>query len=236
MADTVSMNGQLDARPKKRFPDQAEVRVHRTHSRTNSSTSSDDSAFACRTNHIDSSIHCNGKISSDTESVDMVDQSDTRSDRGYSSSTLCEDVGVAQMDSWATGSSYAFNSESDEVMEIEYNIAVRQTRKNEPPRTLNLKQTSGKSMEFGESSVKKLTFRSPAKPEKPSLLLRLFESKMFDMSMAIGYLFTSKEPGVQTYLGKYWDYVCVIYFSNSELKSLSAIHHLTVVCHFHLSS
>ncbi|GBP85783.1 Phosphatidylinositol 4-kinase beta [Eumeta japonica] len=31
-------------------------------------------------------------------------------------------------------------------------------------------------------------------------LLRLFESKLFDMSMTIMYLFNSKEPGVQTYL------------------------------------
>lgn len=36
---------------------------------------------------------------------------------------------------------------------------------------------------------------------KQSWLLRLFESKMFDMSIAISYLFNSKEPGVQTYLG-----------------------------------
>lgn len=33
-------------------------------------------------------------------------------------------------------------------------------------------------------------------------LLRLFESQVFDMSMAISYLFNSKEPGVQSYLGK----------------------------------
>jgi hypothetical protein len=37
---------------------------------------------------------------------------------------------------------------------------------------------------------------------KQSLLLRLFESKMFDMSIAIQYLFNSKEPGVLSYLGK----------------------------------
>lgn len=38
---------------------------------------------------------------------------------------------------------------------------------------------------------------------KPSegYLLRLFESQIFDMSMAISYLFNSKEPGVQSYLG-----------------------------------
>lgn len=34
-----------------------------------------------------------------------------------------------------------------------------------------------------------------------SWLLRLFESKLFDMSIAIQYLFNSKEPGVQSYIG-----------------------------------
>jgi len=36
-----------------------------------------------------------------------------------------------------------------------------------------------------------------------SWLLRLFESQIFNMSYAIGYLFTSKEPGVQQYIGKH---------------------------------
>ena len=44
---------------------------------------------------------------------------------------------------------------------------------------------------------------------KQSWLLRLFESKMFDMSIAITYLFNSKEPGVQSYLGE-------SFFSNSR--------------------
>ena len=34
-----------------------------------------------------------------------------------------------------------------------------------------------------------------------SWLLRLFESKMFDASMTVHYLFNSKEPGVLSYLG-----------------------------------
>ncbi|KXJ20275.1 phosphatidylinositol 4-kinase beta [Exaiptasia diaphana] len=38
-------------------------------------------------------------------------------------------------------------------------------------------------------------------PPKSSWLLRLFESKLFEMSIAIAYLFKSKEPGVLTYLG-----------------------------------
>ncbi|KAG7162169.1 phosphatidylinositol 4-kinase beta-like [Homarus americanus] len=41
----------------------------------------------------------------------------------------------------------------------------------------------------------------PKLDEKPSLLLRLFESKMFDMSMAMSYLYKCKEPGVQQYIG-----------------------------------
>lgn len=41
-------------------------------------------------------------------------------------------------------------------------------------------------------------------------LLRLFESKMFDMSMAITYLFNSKEPGVQSYIGE--NVVCLFIY------------------------
>lgn len=51
-----------------------------------------------------------------------------------------------------------------------------------------------------ESKSKIVMFSKP--PPKESLLLRLFESTLFDMSIAITYLFNSKEPGVQTYLGK----------------------------------
>ncbi|XP_067666959.1 phosphatidylinositol 4-kinase beta-like [Haliotis asinina] len=46
------------------------------------------------------------------------------------------------------------------------------------------------------------TVKPKSKPApRQSWLLRLFESKLFDMSIAISYLFNSKEPGVQTYLG-----------------------------------
>lgn len=45
----------------------------------------------------------------------------------------------------------------------------------------------------------------PSVPQTPtskqSWLLRLFESKLFDVSMAISYLYKSKEPGVQAYIG-----------------------------------
>ncbi|VDP42297.1 unnamed protein product [Soboliphyme baturini] len=36
---------------------------------------------------------------------------------------------------------------------------------------------------------------------RQSLLLRLFESKLFTITIAVQYLFNSKEPGVLTYLG-----------------------------------
>ncbi|RNA23872.1 phosphatidylinositol 4-kinase beta isoform X3 [Brachionus plicatilis] len=40
----------------------------------------------------------------------------------------------------------------------------------------------------------------PARESQASWLLRFFESKLFDMSIAISYLFNSKEPGVKSYL------------------------------------
>ena len=60
---------------------------------------------------------------------------------------------------------------------------------------------SAKSDEFdGDSTV----VMSPVDGSpKQSLLLRLFESKMFNMSIAIHYLFNSKELGVLSYLGKH---------------------------------
>ncbi|XP_063243120.1 phosphatidylinositol 4-kinase beta isoform X2 [Bacillus rossius redtenbacheri] len=42
---------------------------------------------------------------------------------------------------------------------------------------------------------------APAPVPAKGFLLRLFESRMFDMAMAITYLFNSKEPGVQSYIG-----------------------------------
>ncbi|KFD63853.1 hypothetical protein M514_06487 [Trichuris suis] len=42
---------------------------------------------------------------------------------------------------------------------------------------------------------------TPSSGTRQSLLLRLFESKVFDMRIAIQYLFSSKEAGVLTYLG-----------------------------------
>lgn len=42
-------------------------------------------------------------------------------------------------------------------------------------------------------------------PDPPSArqswLLRLFESRLFDVSMAVSYLYKSKDPGVQAYIG-----------------------------------
>ncbi|XP_075884989.1 phosphatidylinositol 4-kinase beta isoform X4 [Nelusetta ayraudi] len=51
------------------------------------------------------------------------------------------------------------------------------------------------------SSVKSARRRQRHNPSKQSWLLRLFESKLFDVSMAISYLHKSKEPGVQAYIG-----------------------------------
>uniref|UniRef100_A0A8C8SZT7 Phosphatidylinositol 4-kinase beta n=1 Tax=Pelusios castaneus TaxID=367368 RepID=A0A8C8SZT7_9SAUR len=51
------------------------------------------------------------------------------------------------------------------------------------------------------NTVKSARRRQKNNSAKQSWLLRLFESKLFDISMAISYLYNSKEPGVQAYIG-----------------------------------
>ncbi|ESO86106.1 hypothetical protein LOTGIDRAFT_129853 [Lottia gigantea] len=75
------------------------------------------------------------------------------------------------------------------------------------PKTLHLnlphvhKTVHTSSNESKQAVKDRLIKRVKAPPPRQSWLLRLFESKLFDMSIAISYLFNSKEPGVQSYLG-----------------------------------
>ncbi|XP_017695381.1 PREDICTED: phosphatidylinositol 4-kinase beta [Lepidothrix coronata] len=55
--------------------------------------------------------------------------------------------------------------------------------------------------EGAANTVKTARRRQKNNSAKQSWLLRLFESKLFDISMAISYLYNSKEPGVQAYIG-----------------------------------
>ncbi|XP_039261077.2 phosphatidylinositol 4-kinase beta-like [Styela clava] len=65
------------------------------------------------------------------------------------------------------------------------------------------KPKKGKSSENGvvNFTPNKVQVRQPDSTSKQSWLLRLFESQVFDMSIALQYLFKSKEPGVLAYLG-----------------------------------
>lgn len=60
--------------------------------------------------------------------------------------------------------------------------------------------------------------------KRMSLLLRLFESKLFDMAIALPYLFNSKEPGVLAYLGQ-----CFCLYCKSMQCHLSLINELIIV-------
>lgn len=62
------------------------------------------------------------------------------------------------------------------------------------------------------NSVKGVRLRQKNNSAKQSWLLRLFESKLFDISMAISYLYNSKEPGVQAYIGNR-----LFYFRHEEV-------------------
>ncbi|XP_063802730.1 phosphatidylinositol 4-kinase beta isoform X1 [Pseudophryne corroboree] len=62
------------------------------------------------------------------------------------------------------------------------------------------------------NSVKNARRRQKNNSAKQSWLLRLFECKLFDVSMAISYLYNSKEPGVQAYIGNR-----LFYFKNEDV-------------------
>uniref|UniRef100_A0A8C5R4Z6 Phosphatidylinositol 4-kinase beta n=1 Tax=Leptobrachium leishanense TaxID=445787 RepID=A0A8C5R4Z6_9ANUR len=65
---------------------------------------------------------------------------------------------------------------------------------------------------MGINSVKNARRRQKNNSGKQSWLLRLFECKLFDISMAISYLYNSKEPGVQAYIGNR-----LFYFRNEDV-------------------
>lgn len=68
----------------------------------------------------------------------------------------------------------------------------------DPPSTASKIQEEDETM---ANTVKTARKRQKNNSAKQSWLLRLFESKLFDISMAISYLYNSKEPGVQAYIG-----------------------------------
>eukprot|EP00066_Takifugu_rubripes_P018259 XP_011607525.1 PREDICTED: phosphatidylinositol 4-kinase beta [Takifugu rubripes] len=74
--------------------------------------------------------------------------------------------------------------------------------------TRSIKEEDEEQEEQGGSDTQVQQEPRPPGPSAPqtstskqSWLLRLFESKLFDVSMAISYLYKSKEPGVQAYIG-----------------------------------
>ncbi|XP_075700786.1 phosphatidylinositol 4-kinase beta isoform X2 [Rhinoderma darwinii] len=91
--------------------------------------------------------------------------------------------------------------------------AAEQTTNGESHKTV----TSTKIYEEDEmvtdiNSVKNARRRQKNNSAKQSWLLRLFECKLFDISMAISYLYNSKEPGVQAYIGNR-----LFYFRNEDV-------------------
>uniref|UniRef100_A0A8C8H126 Phosphatidylinositol 4-kinase beta n=1 Tax=Oncorhynchus tshawytscha TaxID=74940 RepID=A0A8C8H126_ONCTS len=70
-------------------------------------------------------------------------------------------------------------------------IKEEEEEKRDPPRQITQTCPQSQQQNGDQSSA----------AAKQSLLLRLFESKLFDVSMAMSYLYKSKEPGVQAYIG-----------------------------------
>ncbi|XP_018009987.1 phosphatidylinositol 4-kinase beta [Hyalella azteca] len=69
------------------------------------------------------------------------------------------------------------------------------------PLSLRLDRDTSVKVPVREHTSTELEVSTHRISENQSLLLRLFESKLFDMSMAVSYLYKCKEPGVQQYIG-----------------------------------
>ncbi|XP_022083428.1 phosphatidylinositol 4-kinase beta-like [Acanthaster planci] len=94
------------------------------------------------------------------------------------------------------------------------------------------KQREGLSPDRGGLSPVTACIKDKLPPPRESLLLRLFESKLLDASIAITHLYKSKEPGVQTYIANklfsldeadfdfYLPQVLNIYLSMSDLAEV----------------
>lgn len=84
------------------------------------------------------------------------------------------------------------------------NNKINSERESEEEKLLSVEEFSGTESKFCDADLQINSTQSTqvtlSKPK--SWLLRFFESQVFNMSYAIGYLFTSKEPGVQQYIGK----------------------------------
>uniref|UniRef100_A0A8C8CPA4 Phosphatidylinositol 4-kinase beta n=1 Tax=Oncorhynchus tshawytscha TaxID=74940 RepID=A0A8C8CPA4_ONCTS len=81
--------------------------------------------------------------------------------------------------------------EEPELLQKCSSIKEEEEEKRDPPRQITQTCPQSQQQNGDQSSA----------AAKQSLLLRLFESKLFDVSMAMSYLYKSKEPGVQAYIG-----------------------------------
>ncbi|XP_076307959.1 phosphatidylinositol 4-kinase beta-like isoform X1 [Tachypleus tridentatus] len=111
--------------------------------------------------------------------------------RTNSSSELCLGCESFQLD--CEVSAVSLETESDTARtkdDVERKIKIDDNRQAAVPQS---------SMWSNTTEIPIILSKNP--PPRESWLLRLFESKLFDMSIAITYLFNSKEPGVLTYIG-----------------------------------
>ncbi|ESO07679.1 hypothetical protein HELRODRAFT_76296 [Helobdella robusta] len=103
----------------------------------------------------------------------------------------------------------------------------------------SLSSTSSTSTLTNVKKVKQssgIVFKAP-KTNQSSWLLRLFESKLFDMPIAIQYLFNSKEPGVQSYIGNRmfsFDHKLVDFYLPQLLTMYIYMHDVAEVLHPYL--
>lgn len=140
----------------------------------------------------------------------VVHGDDALADDGSSGATLTLSKLFSSMESVGTGHACELSSRVTSLDSLDSSLSLGE-HLSESPNAISgelrvadckgrLDATCEKSTVCESNASTVASLRQPS--TKQSWLLRLFESKLFDMSIAIQYLFNSKEPGVQAYIGK----------------------------------
>ena len=149
---------------------------------------------ASDTNTTDSQSDCSNMSSSQSEGRKIVNGEDH-----MQIAAMCRAIANQTIDSNETNSDPAVDEKTAKPRPDTSSLSLDVTPVKVGP-NCSENDDSELKLQKPPSGRKKVKSRNP--PGKQSWLLRLFESKLFDMSIAITYLFNSKEHGVQTYIGK----------------------------------
>lgn len=187
------------------------------------SLGSDDSGILCSSEGDattrESSVEQLASIDHSRESLDSTVTSST-SDESVTEKPQKDDVSLPLTKRILMSKKITFFTKKTAVRDSDVSLKCKDNISVEELTTCNLERSENETEMDNETNVEKAnSVKAESSQERSSatytvapleishnsdgkgFLLRLFECKLFDMSMAITYLFNSKEPGVQSYIG-----------------------------------